>query len=225
MTLSIEIVVLAMVAAFLGLRLYSVLGKRTGHEQEPPMPRVEEREREAAPRPQPPKLKPVPDLVPARVTRPEMVYEDAAEPGMRAILAADRDFDVARFVEGAKAAYGMILEAFWSGDRATLRDLCDDDVYDSFDAAITERETQGEQLDNRLVRIEKARIIAADYRRPMASITVQFDADIAAVVRDKDGALIAGSLTDAVETHDIWTFSRDVTSGGPDWRLDETDAA
>ncbi len=83
----------------------------------------------------------------------------------------------------------------------------------------------GEILENRLVRIEDARIADADYNRPMARITIRFDADIAAVVKDKDGKLIGGSLTDAVETHDVWTFMRDLSSANPNWILDETDEA
>ncbi len=220
--MTIEIVLLAMVAAFLGLRLYSVLGKRTGHEQEPPMPRsVDERR----PVPAEEAKSPVPDLTPAPGPRPDMVFDPAAEQGIRAMLSADRDFDVGRFLEGAKSAYGMILEAFWNGDRAELRMLCDDDVYESFMAAIDAREERGEVLDNRLVRIEKARIVAAEYVRPDAYITIQFDADIAAVTKDKDGNVIAGSLSDAVQTHDVWTFSRDLTSDDPNWVLDETDEA
>jgi predicted lipid-binding transport protein (Tim44 family) len=57
----------------------------------------------------------------------------------------------------------------------------------------------------------------------MARISVRFDADIAALVKDADGNVIGGSLTDAVETHDVWTFYRDVKSGDRNWKLDETD--
>lgn len=220
---TIEIILLAMVAAFLGLRLYSVLGKRTGHEQEHTPRKIEPRARDMQ---QPEDQQPhVPDIKPATPAKPEMVYDEAAEPGMRAILGADRNFDVARFVEGSKAAYGMILEAFWKGDRDELKSLCDDDVYDSFVAAIDDREEKGEVLENQLVRIENARISGAELNGRVASITVLFDSDIAAVVRDKDGNLIGGSLSDAMETHDIWTFSRDLSSADPNWMLDETDEA
>ncbi|MEQ8743918.1 Tim44/TimA family putative adaptor protein [Parasphingorhabdus sp.] len=221
--MTIEIVLLAMVAAFLGLRLYSVLGKRSGHEQEH-MPRnIEPRanDRRALDDAKPH----VPDIVPAPAGAPNMVYDSAAESGMREILSADRNFDVGRFVEGAQAAYGMILEAFWKGDKEELKSLCDDDVYESFAEVIDAREKRGEILENQLVRIDSARISAADYRRPVARITVQFDADIAAVVKDKKGNLIGGSLSDAAETHDVWTFSRDLSSANPNWLLDETDEA
>lgn len=224
--MTIEIVLLAMVAAFLGLRLYSVLGKRTGHEQEHTPRNVESLDKRRAEHEQ--RERPVPDIVPASnmpTPQPSMIYDSAAESGMRAILAADRNFDVGRFVEGSKAAYEMILEAFWKGDREELKELCDDDVYESFVSAIKAREKNGEVLENRLVRIEEARIADASLDGRMARITVRFDADIVAVVKDKDGALIGGSLTDAVDTHDVWTFMRDLSSASPAWILDETDEA
>ena len=117
----------------------------------------------------------------------------------------------------------MILEAFWKGDKETLRELCDDDVYASFAGAIDAREAAGETLDNRLVRIEETRIKAAHMDGRIARVSVLFLADIAAVTRDSDGNVIAGSLDDAVESRDVWTFSRDTRSSSPDWVLDETD--
>lgn len=218
----VEIVILAMIAAFLGLRLYSVLGRRAEHEEEPVPTRFDQPEGKAPPRPAAPprQVQPVPQPY-----RPREIggYPFAIEQGLRAISAADRRFDVSTFLEGAKGAYGMILEAFWRGDRGLLRDLCDSDVYEGFLAAIDAREAAGEQLENRLVRIEEAVIDSADLDGQIARIAVRFTADVATITRDKDGNVIAGSLDDAVESRDIWTFSRDVTSTGPDWLLDETD--
>jgi predicted lipid-binding transport protein (Tim44 family) len=218
----LSIVLLAMVAAFLGLRLYSVLGKRTGHEQEPVLPRAEDRNAPAATR--------LPDLgdaggmadAPAATTG--LVYEPAAEAGVKALLAADRSFDAGRFVAGAEAAYRMILEAFWAGDRDTLRDLTDDDTFAAFDAAIVARDERGERLENRLVRIDSTRIIAADVSRGVARVTVAYAADILAVTRNGEGLVVAGSMSDAVETHDRWTFVRTIASHDPNWKLDETES-
>ena len=150
-------------------------------------------------------------------------FPPGVERGLRAIAAADRRFDPIAFLEGAKGAYTMVLEAFWRGDKEELRELCDDDVYASFAGAIDAREKAGEKLDNKLIRIEETAITGADFMAPLARITIRFTADIAAVTRDKDGNVIAGSLDDAVESVDLWTFSRDVTSSNPDWLLDETD--
>lgn len=217
---TVEIILLAMVAAFLGLRLYSVLGKRTGHEQEPvARPAIEDRQPAIVRQPvgQRETLAPAP-----AVDSP--LADSAAQSGLRSIANADRMFDPALFLEGAKSAYGMILDGYWKGDKDRLRFLCDDDVYVSFAEAIDARDQRGEVLENRLVRIDEARIIDASYDHPVARIVVRFDADIAALTKDANGTVIGGSLTDAVDTHDIWTFFRDVKSGDRNWKLDETDA-
>lgn len=218
-----SIVLLAMIAAFLGMRLYSVLGKRTGHEQEPVLPRRDER---AAPSPvrlddgetPPSTLASAPDAS-------GLVYEPAAEAGLRQLLATDRNFDAGRFMEGAEAAYRMISEAYWSGDRETLRDLCDTDSYEAFVEAIAAREACGEKLDNRLIGIDSAKITAVDLDRSEARITVRYRADISAITRDADGKLIAGSMSDASQTDDLWTFRRQIGSSDPNWLLDEIEAA
>ena len=147
----------------------------------------------------------------------------AVERGLRDIAAVDRRFDLTAFLEGSKSAYPMILEAYWRGDKEELAHLCDRDVYDGFATAIDARAAAGETLDNRLVRIEDMTIVAASYEAPLARVSVRFAADIATVTRGAKGQVVAGSLDDAVETRDIWTFSRNVTSGAPDWMLDETD--
>jgi predicted lipid-binding transport protein (Tim44 family) len=214
------IVLLALVAAFLGLRLYSVLGKRTGHEQEP----VARRPIETTAQPmlrQPSAGTDAAAAIPANdISNVDM----AAQSGIKAIANADRSFDLALFIEGSKSAYKMVLEAYWRGDKEALRFLCDDDVFDSFAEAIDGREARGETLANRLVRIDEVRVVDASYDHPMARVTVRFDADIAAMVKDADGNIIGGSMTDAVETHDIWTFMRDVKSTSRNWKLDETDS-
>jgi predicted lipid-binding transport protein (Tim44 family) len=215
----IEIVILALIAAFLGLRLYSVLGRRAEHEEEPVPTRFERGDGVNAPRP----AAPMPATEMPRTGRDLAGFPPAIEQGLREISAADRRFDLLSFLEGAKGAYAMVLEAFWRGDREDLRQLCDDDVYASFAAAIDAREAAGDTLDHRLIRIEDTVVHSARLDGRIARIAVRFTADIAAVTRDKDGVVVAGSLDDAIESCDIWTFSRDVTSAAPDWVLDETD--
>jgi len=220
-----EIVILAMIAAFLGLRLYSVLGRRAEHGEEPVPGRLEGQPGPVAtPRRDAPR-----DAGDAAAAQAGMRPRDvpvstpAVERCLREIAAADRRFDVFAFVDGARQAYRMVLEAFWQGDKEELRQLCDRDVYESFAAAIDARAAAGETLDNRLVRIEDAIIVDADYAAPMARVTLRFRSDIAAVTRNAEGQVVAGSLNDAVEAIDVWTFSRNVQSADPDWLLDETD--
>ena len=212
------VVVFAMIAAFVALRLYGVLGKRTGHEQQP-LPRTAEDRPAvtAAPR--------TIEAVPEARERTDRNIEAGAEAGIRAVIAGEPGFDVAQFLNGAKGAYRMVLEAFWRGDDAALAELVEPDVKAAFSEAIAHRRSAGETLDNRLVTIERAVISDARVEGREARIVVRFDADIAAVTRNAEGQVIAGSLTDAVETHDVWTFRRTLKSANPNWTLADTDEA
>jgi predicted lipid-binding transport protein (Tim44 family) len=211
------IVILALVALFIGLRLYSVLGERTGHEQQPIL------------KPADPDARPAPQVTQPAVTQPapadsgDLAFVPTAGPGVRAILAADSSFDVARFLDGAKAAYRMILESFWKGDLDALRGHVDQHVLDAFASSVEQRKKEGLNLDNRLVTIDQAVISEATLERGVAVITVRFEADIAAVTRNSEGQVVAGSLSDAVQTRDLWTFRRDSASRDPNWLLIETD--
>jgi predicted lipid-binding transport protein (Tim44 family) len=213
----LSIIILGLVALFIGLRLYSVLGERTGHEQQLTL-KPADAEGNAALRPavsaqgQPQPTEPL-----------ETAYLPTAGPGVRALLAADPSFDVARFLEGAQGAYRMVLEGFWRGDIDNVRFFLDPDIAGAFDAAIAQRKAAGQTLDNRLIAIEQALIAEAGLVGKVATVTVRFEADIAAITRDGDGNVIAGSLSDAVQTRDRWTFRRDLSSSDPNWILIETD--
>lgn len=215
----VEIILLAMVSLFVGLRLFSVLGRRTGHEQQPIAKPAEAQVASA------PLSRPSGDAAPVQGAAAEVMVDPGAAEGVRAIIGADPSFDVARFLHGAQSAYRMILEAFWRGDEEELGRLVDDDVRGAFAAAIADRRAAGHVVDNRLVSIEHAVIERAKLAGQMASLTVRFDADIAAVTRDGEGNVVAGSLSDAVPTHDVWTFSRHVRADDPNWILVETDEA
>jgi predicted lipid-binding transport protein (Tim44 family) len=211
------IVILALVALFIGLRLYSVLGERTGHEQQPilkpadPEARVE---RQTAP---------MPSATQPAADAGDLAYLPMAGPGVRALLAADPAFDVARFLDGAQAAYTMILEAFWKGDLAALRPFVDDNVYETFADSVEQRKKDGLVVDNRVVAIEQAAIATAALENTVAFLTVRFEADIAAVTRNQAGDVVAGSMSDAVQTRDLWTFRRDIATRDPNWLLVDTD--
>ena len=211
------IVILALVALFIGLRLYSVLGERTGHEQQPIL-KPADPEALVEPRMNQPSI-----VQPSTTDSGDLAYLPTAGPGVRALLAADPTFDVARFLEGAKSAYQMVLDSYWKGDASALRPYVDDHVFETFNTAIQQREKDGLVLDNRLVQVEQALITAASADHDLAVVTVRFEADIAAVTRNKDGEVVAGSMSDAVQTRDLWTFRRQIGSRDPNWLLIETD--
>ncbi len=215
------IIIFALAAIFLGLRLYAVLGKRTGHEQGIARP-----EEKTVPPILPPKTGDDKTGRPRVAEASEPVeVSDGALRGLRAIAAADRSFVPDDFVDGATQAYGLILKAYWAGDLSPVEAFIADDVKEAFADAIAARDAAGELLDNRLIAVERAAVSSASLENGTAHITVRFDADIAAVTRDKAGVVIAGSLSDAVPTHDAWTFSRELRSSNPNWILTDTDEA
>jgi predicted lipid-binding transport protein (Tim44 family) len=218
----IEIVFLAMLAGFIALRLYSVLGRRTGHEKPVADPFRPAR---------PDMARPVGRATPEPVALPPADLPSDLDPALReglsAVMAADRGFAPDRFLEGARQAYRMILEAFWAGESDALNDLVSDDVQASFRQAIAKRTADGERLDNKLLSVNDARIVGAQMNGTMAEIMVRFDAEILAVTRDAEGRIISGDPNDTVETHDVWTFSRHTATSDPAWLLvglDDDDA-
>src|ERR1022692_774969 len=133
----INLILFGMIAAFLVLRLKSILGKRTGYER-PPQP-VQPREVPAAPTPAG-QATPVQAAGPQRVV-PEPV--SALGQTLAQMQTIDRNFSPAAFLDGAEKAFQIILHGFAAGDRATLRPLLGDETWSAFDLAITEREKAG----------------------------------------------------------------------------------
>lgn len=199
----IEIVLLAMLAAFIGLRLVSVLGKRTGEERpmvdnfRPGVPEI------TAPSGRVPDAR-IADLV----SVPSGTDADLA-PALQAIADADPGFNPAQFMSGARAAYGIILSAFWAGNVAAMDGLVSDEVQENFATAIEDRD--GARLDNNVIAIESAAITEAEMIGQMAEVTVRFVARIA--INGVQGA----------PATDVWTFSRHAGSLEPAWLLIATD--
>lgn len=211
----IEIIFFAMVAAFLVLRLRSVLGRRTGNERPPSS------ERYAPPQSQ----RETPDNVvslPDRSKPPALPPGTPTGSGIAQVQAADPSFEPVGFVRGARGAFEMVLNAFASGDRDTLRPLTSGEVFAAMDRAIRERESQGHTLDATLVGIKSAEIVEARMEDREAQVTVRFASEQVNVVRDRDGQNISGSSTAVEELIDVWTFARDTRSNDPNWRITAT---
>jgi predicted lipid-binding transport protein (Tim44 family) len=158
-------------------------------------------------------------------------YADAvAKPGtplntsLRELVKTDPSFKPKEFINGARMAYEMIVMAFADGDRKTLKGLLSREVYDGFDAAITERETRGEAVKSTFVGIEKADITHADIKDSEEQITVRIISQLISATYDKAGALIDGDAEAVTEVNDIWTFARDIRSRDPNWKLIATES-
>ncbi|HEX7073505.1 MAG TPA: Tim44/TimA family putative adaptor protein [Hyphomicrobiaceae bacterium] len=140
------------------------------------------------------------------------------------IARADASFDPEQFLRGAKQAYEMIVMAFAEGNRKLLKDLLSREVFDSFVAAISDRESRGEQIDQSFVGINKAEIVEAELKGSTAQVTVKFVSQLISATRDSAGHVISGDPQRIREVTDIWTFAREVTSRNPNWRLIATQA-
>jgi predicted lipid-binding transport protein (Tim44 family) len=222
-------------AVFIFLRLRSVLGQRTGRERPPYDPySTRDAVRSPAsdkvvtlpPRPaEPATARPVEPTPPA-ADRWKGVAESGSsiEVGLDAIVAADATFDVKHFITGARTAYEMIVTAFAEGDRRQLRSLLSRDVYDGFDAAISQREGRGETAETRFVSIDGATVTGAELRARTAQITIRFISKLVSATRDRSGNVIEGSADRVTDVTDVWTFARDVSSRDPNWKVVATEA-
>ncbi|HUB46750.1 MAG TPA: Tim44/TimA family putative adaptor protein [Acetobacteraceae bacterium] len=211
----IDLVLFGMIAAFLVLRLRSILGRRTGFERQPlqppaagpgvaPGPVIEGKAEQLTPAAPPARA--VPD--PASVLGQTLAR-------MQSI---DRNFDPARFLDGAEKAFRMVVAAFAQGDRNTLRPLLSDETWRGFDQAIAGREAAGQQQVSEIRGMENVAIEDASLRGTVADVTVRFVSDQISLTRDAQGHIMMG--TDAVtEITDLWTFERDLATQDPTWRL------
>lgn len=145
--------------------------------------------------------------------------------GLTAISRIDPSFDPENFMSGAKQAYEMIVMAFAEGNQRLLRDLLSPDVFEGFSAAISEREAAGHQIDQSFVGIKSAKPIEIEVKDDRyASVTVRFESQLITATRDRNGDVLSGDPQRVQEVTDIWTFSRDLRSRDPNWKLISTQA-
>lgn len=218
----LDIILLAMIAAFIALRLRSILGRRTGNEGSGP-------DRSGFPTPVKTDAG-APTIEGQVVDHPDdhvhaSVNLDAGSPaseGIRKIRSKDGSFDLGGFVSGAQSAYDMILDAFWHGDTAQLRSLVADEVRSHFEKAIRDREKAGLIVGNKLISIREVAVEDATLNGTIAQITVKFVSDIVMVTKDSENRIVEGDVTDSSEVIDIWTFQRDIKKSDPNWILVST---
>ena len=155
--------------------------------------------------------------------------DETVADGLFAIRKLDPDFDPGEFVNGARQAYEIIVTSFGEGNKKALRDLLSKDVLDGFTAAINERETRGERIEQNFVGINKADILEAEVKSGVANVTIRFVSQLITATRDKAGTVVAGDPTKIADVTDIWTFSRDISTArarsNPNWRLIATQDA
>jgi len=217
---ALDIILFAMIAAFLVLRLRSALGRRTGHQRPPP-------EASADSGGEPKTNENVVELSDQTSDKSDSILEDIdpadpIEAGLAEIRVADPSFELSTFVSGAKAAFEIVVQAFAEGNKASLRDLLNNEVLDNFGLEIDKREKAGETLETTVISIKKEDIIEARISGGTAFITVKLVSEQVNVVRDADGVTIDGDGNQVTTVTDIWTFARNTRARDPNWRLVET---
>jgi predicted lipid-binding transport protein (Tim44 family) len=214
----IELLILFAIAAFVLFRLKSVIGTRTGYEAPPDF---QSRDQGVEP------LRPSPVEDPdegedmAGLGRP---VPESAKPALAAMRVAEPDFSLATFLDGARGAYEMILMAYEAGDRETLRDLLDDDVYDAFEGVIAEREASGLKVEARFIGVRDLRLEAAafDPATSEGDLTLRFVGELITAVHDSEGRVVEGDPNEVRRQTDVWTFSRRMGARNPNWLLSAT---
>jgi predicted lipid-binding transport protein (Tim44 family) len=144
--------------------------------------------------------------------------------GLAQITAADPGFDAPHFLDGARGAFELIVDAFAAGDKQRLRTLLNDEVYGSFAAAIDERTAAGETLETRIVKLKDIDIVEAGVESRIARVTLKLVSEQVHVLRAHDGSVVDGDPQNAIEKTDFWTFARDTRSSDPNWLLVATGA-
>ncbi len=198
---ALELIILAAVAAVVLFQLYAVLGRRVG------------RGPEDAARP------PVAPLDAPRMGAPAI---DAPPPssGVAAVRARDPNFDIPHFVEGARAAYQMIVTAFAAGDRSALSGLLAPPVMDGFDSAIRQREAEGRTESVEFLQTPRADFEGVEVVGDVAKAAVRFLAEFRSRSKGPEGEAVEDR-----RTAEVWTFERNLKSRNPNWMLIHVDAA
>ena len=217
----LDILLLAMIAAFVILRLRGVLGRRTGNERRPSdiFGRREAKEEDADK---------VVELPTRKAKEADEAFESAEEAktpldaGLTQIKLADRDFDPETFAQGAGAAFEMIVGAFAAGDTGSLRPLLSNEVFENFGSAIAERADADQTLETTVVGINTAEVIEAHMQGRSAFVTVKFVSEQINVTRSAAGEVVDGDPSRVRAVTDIWTFARNTRSRDPNWTLVET---
>ena len=199
-----EVILYAAIATIVCVMLYSVLGKSVGQGPESgfdPTPLMDGEDPSAG------------------FVAP--VETDHGVPGLADIIAADKEFSPAFFLDGAKGAYSMILEAFADGDRDTLQGLLTPDVYAVYIAAIEEREAKDLTQVTDLARLKSAELISGEVAGKTARISVKFEAEQSSALVDADGQTVQGDPDMLAQISEVWTFDRDLKSKDPNWLLSD----
>lgn len=209
-----DLIVIGAIALFIILRYRSILGQKSGHDFSKPS--TSEKAKLQIVRPENQEIS-VEALDPKEEFS-EMENAELADT-LGQIRMADPQFTLSSFISGARTAFEMIIDAFNAHDRETLKMLLSKEVYESFEQNIKEQEEKNYRSETTLIALKSSEIIDAEFKRNVATVTVQFLSEQVHVVRDKEKNVVEGDASMVQDIADEWTFERDVKSRNPNWTI------
>ena len=195
----IDILILAIIAGIVLLRLRSVLGRRTGHEKT--------------------------DKTSYNYETPQTPQEEKVipiEPKTSSSKREDGWFDNDDFLRGAANAYETIVTNFENGNKDALKSLLSDDVLNSFSSVIDERNRKNETVEFNFIGIEKSEIVHKDLKKNPMEVTVRFISEMITCIKNSKDEVISGSLNQVQKITDVWTFEKIKDNKSSNWLLTAT---
>ena len=190
----LDIILLAMIAGFIILRLRGILGRKTGHEK-----------------------KIYKDFFSKNVTQ-----KDAEKKVVNLSSSKLDDATKEQFIKGAKAAYEMIITSFAKGDKKTLKPLLNKEIYQNFSDEIDHRKKENSKSELTFVGVKSAKIKNFEKKNNVYTFTVNFVSEIITCKKDKNNKIIEGNPDIIKTVNDVWKFSKNMWSSNPNWYLVET---
>lgn len=214
-TPTIQLLVLAGIALFLIIKLKNVLGTREGFEK-PPAQSPDDGSAKKA-RPQLEVIEGGPD----RDITDHVKEGSAAAKALAAMKTADPSFSVTEFLQGARGAYEMILMGFEKGDMDSIKPFLSNEVFETFEDVVLEREKQGLTIDAKFIGVRETTLTKAKFLKTKSrgEVSVKFVGELTSVVHDKSGDVVEGNVNEMKRQKDIWTFARTMDSNDPNWKL------
>ncbi len=218
-----DIIILALIAGFILLRLRSILGKKDENDSFNFLQQSKIK--------QPENSDPIIQLgdksLKVRLRSEQDPYVATLSNGVilqsiNEIKTKDPLFSATTFLEGAKMAFEMVFDGFNKNDKSILSMLLSQEIYDDFLSDIEAREKQENRQETTLLSVAAKEISAIKLDKNMVQITVNFESEQVTVERSKDGSIVAGDPSDVQHVSDEWVFERDITSKNPNWKIIET---
>ena len=190
----IDIILLAMFAGFIILRLRNILGRRTGHQRKP---------------------------INRRFPKGMEILKDIEN--NEAIKTGNVEEEIKKqFLKGADIAYEQIITSFTKGDKKSLKSLLGKNLFNDFSQVIDERKKKELKYETTFIGIKSSKILELKKIENIYKITVNFVSEIITCVKDRNNQIVEGNPDIIKTVNDVWKFSKNMWSQDPTWYLVET---